>query len=280
MIWEHRNYLATAGPLMIIVYLASSLLDRLSNKQIQLLPLGTFLLLLAILSFERSQVWSDQESLALHLAESNPDSFRSQSLLAQVYAANNNLQRANDVLSTLGEKSPQQVEIFSQQLAYNCDRPDVAEQLTLRLTHLLQSEHVSNHIISDLARLTLIANGGGCESVSPIVVLILLNAISLNPSLNEEPTHIGIVHLLAARNLLRLNRIEEAMNQYDLALKLDKSTAPWRISLEKARVLWRLGREEEALKLRELVLADYADEQDKFRFQNQLAALDQLISGN
>ncbi|NKB33251.1 MAG: hypothetical protein GKR91_09140 [Pseudomonadales bacterium] len=280
MIWEHRNYLAAAGPIMILVFVINELAAKLPNTKIQPIPLAALLLLFAALTWSRNGTWSDEELLAQHLAESKPNSVRSVSLLAQTYAQNNDIERANEVLEVGAANNPQSADILMQQLTYNCSSPEAAAQLRLRLSELLKSTFVSNYVMSDLARLTFVASVGSCESVSPIVVLGLLDAVFENPTLNLEPTHPGIFQLLVARNLLPLNRIDDALLRYDLALELDQTSQPWRIPLEKAGILWRIGRQEEARALRESVLRNFADDQRKFRFQDQLERLDQIMSTN
>ncbi len=280
MIWEHRNYLAAAGPVMIVVLLIRTLAEKLPGERIQPIALGAVLLLFASLTWLRSGVWSSRESLALHLAYSRPYSVRSQSMLAQTFAARNELEKANEVLSASAEKHPQRVEILMQQLAYNCDRPAVAERLLAKIRRLLKTRTVSNHVMFDLSRLTLIAVGGKCASVSPQAVLETLEALFDNPGLTVEPSHPGILQLLIARNLLAANRTEEALHHYDMAFERDRTPEPWRILLEKARALWQAGRQTEASALRERVLTEFAEATGNLRFQNQLEMLDRLMAGN
>ncbi len=280
LVWEHRNYFAAIGPIIILVRGVDYFSSRVTEAWLRVLPLVFMFLCFTSLTLVRAGIWADESALAQHLASRNPDSFRSQSLMAQTHANQGNLEQARNVLAEYSRRQPQNPEAYAQQLAYNCDQVAAANVVKTRLQALLATTTVSNYVMSDLSRLSLIASRGACPAVTAGVMLDLLRSLMENPRLTADIRNAGIVNFLLARNLLLAGRVDEALDQYDVALASDQTARPWRIPLEKAGVLWRLERYAEARELRQSVLTEYADEVETFRFQEQLQSLDRLMSVN
>lgn len=84
IVFEHRNYLASIGPLMLLAYLIVHG-SRLPRVGLAAMTLGALLLLThAVATWVRVDNWSSYEKFVLNAADNHPDSPRSNFMAAQL----------------------------------------------------------------------------------------------------------------------------------------------------------------------------------------------------
>ena len=92
---EHRNYLATIGPIIAIFYLSGMAVHRLDDNRVWWLP-ALFLVLFTINTPLRAWHWSDLASLHVFEATNHPNSARAQASLASMFAKAGQFEKAKE----------------------------------------------------------------------------------------------------------------------------------------------------------------------------------------
>lgn len=98
--FEHRNYLASLGPLLILVYLLIKLIRKMDNKLILVAALSIPTFGYTTQLSRLTTVWGNEETLIYHWLENHPTSDRTLINAVNFYLRNNQLGAANAMLKT------------------------------------------------------------------------------------------------------------------------------------------------------------------------------------
>ena len=126
---EHRNYLASWGPILSIVYLTYLAAQRTGNKKIWIVP-GLFLLLFSINTSLRAWHWSDLASQADFEARNHPRSARAQASLGSMLAKAGKLEEAKQAFLRASSLRPYEVtDLINTQIILAWQKQDASDEL-------------------------------------------------------------------------------------------------------------------------------------------------------
>jgi tetratricopeptide (TPR) repeat protein len=103
--FEHRNYLS-AGLLFLPLGQGLSFLAKKYKPALALVVGGVALCLLAGFTWQRAQLWQDEDQLLLYWAASNPDSPRAYNAVVAILTVRRQLEQADALLDAANERFP------------------------------------------------------------------------------------------------------------------------------------------------------------------------------
>ena len=99
--FEHRNYLASYGIILLFSVLIYPLFNR-KQRIIQSIPVFLLISCSLLLAF-RVQAWGSENSMYLYMQKQRPDSKRLTTIVANIYADNGHYDKANELLGRFDE---------------------------------------------------------------------------------------------------------------------------------------------------------------------------------
>ena len=254
IIFEHRNYLASVGPLMLLAYLITegSRLPRVGRAAI---VLGALLLVShAAATWVRVESWSTYEDFILNTADNHPKSARSNFMAAQLVISTiaeadgdtSELERAGEMFLDRGlEADPNCINclIGKVVLALHVDRVPDAELLG-RLSEALKSDYVgaTKVSISQFSYLVKWQQSDGVK-IPPAALEKLFEDALENP---RWPTtgRAGIEAAFREYHEFVSRDLEKALLHAERAIAAWPDQ--WAYHMHKIRVLRKLGRPDAA----------------------------------
>ncbi len=132
--FEHRNYLPAA--LMFVPLAAGIIKDGTPHTARLRATAGMILVLCALLTLQRSDLWGRPFLLALSWAQQHPDSIRAQTHLAQLWLKTGNTNEASRLLDRVLARYPDELLIQINRLAVDCQEGRIGAR---REAELLQA---------------------------------------------------------------------------------------------------------------------------------------------
>ena len=185
--FEHRNYLAMLGPLLIIIYTVQQLaLYQPKLKKIAYVFVGIFSLLLATNTLQNTILWSNPLALISVWVKDHPNSTRALSTLDGFEKASNATlmdQEIRKIIASLNnaEKHPRPFFLLIRQLAHDCNN----HVLTTKKLQAIQSQlaHTSNELASAKVLHQFIKNwqAGQCQNISAQQMIVFLETLLTVP---------------------------------------------------------------------------------------------------
>jgi len=213
--FEHRNYLAVAGPILAIVLLS---MDResLLIRRVALAALVGLVTLLAGMSYHNANLWGSPERIANIAAHENPDSVRAQQAAASVFEQQGNIQTARYYREKAFRQNPSHAGLALELLLHDCKyRGQVPLAQIERVRALLRNGFLHISVLDQVETLRVYATNDYCMGLS------LDNAIDLTQALLKHPKagnatfqHAANYHLgLLYAEKRRLNETMEALDR-------------------------------------------------------------------
>ncbi len=209
---EHRNYLATAGILMAVVYLLDWGSQRLGHEKLWIIYPILVMLLLGTTWLRASQ-WADYNSLARYEVLHHPRSARAQAMLSSLLYDQGQYREAMDAIRRAAVLSPEEpaykinMQVLAMRLGESLDPQVQAETLRLLAkkpsTPLTQIslDYVGNCIAADCSRLQ-----------APMEAW-LRTAIDSKPRSSVR----SFYYYLLGRTLIAQNKILDGLNELERA---------------------------------------------------------------
>lgn len=267
--FEHRNYLAMIGPLILIC----SLVPILSTKVRGFLPLLIALLLAfeAFLLWQTVLPWSNENRMMQIALVEHPDSLRAQQYVANKYIINGHYENALEVQESLALKFPQststQLSILNLRCLLNTltvDDVDATKRFVTRGDYDLQ-------IVGFLRPLLNNAASGTCAPIGLADVHGLFDELIRNPSMAKSNTLIGATHYHKGIAFRMGGDLDNALLQLDLAYQSKPE-----IDVRLQQVVWSLELGDLTSAADYLVLAKQHGEEQLMRRSFRAADLDSL----
>lgn len=179
LVFEHRNYLAAAGLLLIPVYLAVS---RGGSAKALLLPMLA-LPLFAFMTHARVSEWRNVEMIYSMAVRDHPESVRALTAYASMVYSRGELDEARELAGRAIELEPYEYGSIVLQVLFSCRRDREAEiaELLSEAQRRAGLYPTTPYSLSALDKLAQFMQKGSCPEVSPAQVLVLLDAAAKQP---------------------------------------------------------------------------------------------------
>ena len=247
--FEHRNYLALLGPILVL----GSLLPLLSKELRRLLPLVLILFvgIEAFLTWQGAIPWGNEERMMQITLTEHPDSLRAQQYVGNKYIIHGNYSKALTVQEGLALKFPEHTSTRLSILNLRC-LLDVltAEQVDTTIRFLEHSAY-DRQIVGFLGPLASNAANSTCASLDSASVQILFDTLLRNPTLAKSNTLRGAVHYHKGLAYKTTGNLQKALEQFDLSY-----TANPDIDIRLRQVVWLIEAGDADLAESYLVLAE------------------------
>jgi tetratricopeptide (TPR) repeat protein len=145
--FEHRNYLPNLGLIILTVFAVNLVLQPLNARvqKIALVSVGSLIILLSILTFNRNQVWQDPKVFYQNELTHNPTQYRILQSYAEILIAEGSLDEAMVYLNRLYEAADGKVDgaVFNTHLLILMNQRKYEEAIELGSTLLEKPLHPS-----------------------------------------------------------------------------------------------------------------------------------------
>lgn len=194
--FEHRNYLPSLGPLLIVVVVGAGILRKLESPPLKRIAQVAFVVYpayFAALAHDEARTWGNPLRQAAVWATENPGSTR-----AQIHLAN--------VLFTLGKKEEavQRFERLAQEhddpligwmswLEARCTYPDLRKPPLEQMRTALETVPLTIRPTNTLTQIIHYKLNGECEGVSPSELRVLVTALMNNPAYRARSSLLSLL---------------------------------------------------------------------------------------
>lgn len=214
--FEHRNYL----PALLLFWPVSRALFRLrSRMQVRVGAAVLLLAVLAVTSFQRSEIWGQPDTLARLWARQNPNSARAQAAAAITDLNAGRVQPALERLGPLWNQNPYDLQIAFNFINARCAAggPSPAEKRALaRTLRYTPTSELLTH--NWLERAIGVAVSGDCQGLVLNDVDQWIQAALANPVINAPKIRGEDIEPLLARLALERKQPQVALQHFNRAL--------------------------------------------------------------
>lgn len=213
--FEHRNYLALLGPLILLC----SLLPVLSKKIRGYLPLliVLFVAVEGFLTWQSAMPWGNEDQLMQITLIEHPDSLRAQQYVANKYIIHGNYSNALAVQEGLAVKFPQYTSIRLSILNLRCILNVLTTVEVDATKSLLERGNHDSQIVGFLGPLISNAVSGSCASLGLADVHVLFDALLRNPTVAKSNISRGATHYNKGIAYKIMGDLDKALEQLDLS---------------------------------------------------------------
>lgn len=213
--FEHRNYLAMLGPLLLLCFMVTCLPRKLKGLMPPLVVL--FITLESFLLWQVASPWGDEEWLMQVAVVENPDSLRAQQYAANQFIVRGNYPKALEVQETLAGKFPQHIATRLSILNLKCLLQTATAADVDATTRFAAHGDVDFQILFFLVPLSNIAEKGTCQSLSFAELHDLLDGLLRNPAIGASRKLIGAVHYRKGFAYRGMGDFDKALEQLELS---------------------------------------------------------------
>lgn len=205
LVFEHRNYLAILGLLLIPVYYGVTTYAKLSYslRRIAVIAAVSITLLFAGLTFYRSYTWSSTERFLIEAQFAHPLSPRTHIELANWLLNKKEYEKAFIELRIAEQLDPRNTGIVLQQILLHCRASAVPESLYQTAFAKMENGTITPYVIMVLDTLVRNMFEQQCQSVDRKKILELIEVALQNRYLSYKPVYKAVLlHLQAGLALL------------------------------------------------------------------------------
>ena len=229
--FEHRNYLALLGPLIVLC----SLLPLLSRKLRRLLPL--FLVLFVgvegFLTWQAAMPWGNENRLMQITLIEHPDSLRAQQYVANRYIIYGNYPEALAVQEGLAQEFPQHTSTRLSILNLRCILNVLTVEQVDTTKRFLEQGAYDRQVIGFLNPLISNAATSKCTALGFAEVHALFDALLRNPVMVKSDSLRGATRCHKGMAYNMVGNLDEALKQFDLSYE-----AKPEIDIRLRQVVW------------------------------------------
>jgi protein O-mannosyl-transferase len=253
LVFEHRNYLALLGIVLIPCYYFVQLIkSKQSGVKVALLggALG-ILTVLTLLTFFRTLGWSSNVSFLYEASIYHPLSARTHIELSNWELTQKNYPRAINELQKAASLQPNNIGIVLHQILIGCQTQDVKTELYEQAEHKIKKAAITPYTIMVLDQLVQNIVMKECVAVSKKhIETIIQNGIS-NPTLRYKPLYQAVLYHLEAGIAFSEGNIPHCL----ALLMKSYQTYPHRLDplIQKATIEWSYQLYQDANATREII---------------------------
>ena len=213
--FEHRNYLALLGPLIVLC----SLLPLLSRKLRRMLPL--FLVLFVgvegFLTWQAAMPWGNENRLMQITLIEHPDSLRAQQYVANRYIINGNYPEALAVQEGLAQEFPEHTSTRLSILNLRCILNVLTVEQVDTTKRFLEQGAYDRQVVGFLNPLISNAATSKCTVLGFAEVHALFDALLRNSVMVKSATVRGATRYHKGMAYKMVGNLDEALKQFDLS---------------------------------------------------------------
>jgi hypothetical protein len=213
LVFEHRNYLALFGPVLVLVVGLKAIYERAETRRVLVAGIASLLALLALNTTSRAFTWSDADTFAAAEYRGNDRSPRAISVLFLRALEHQDKLAMAHYLRSLQQLVPEQTWPWLSELLLYCNSGQDASALTARIQDLAAMTLVRPADIVRVQQLSRsVLEDQSCPEVSPASLRAIVAAFADNPRVHQVHTRIGAMQLYA--------RILGAQKDFDAASRV------------------------------------------------------------
>lgn len=219
LVFEHRNYLAMVGLIIIPVYFVFSKLEPLKPyyKKIAYLAFSLLIINYAVLTVNRSKIWSTETLYYANALLNHPRSARAHLDWANILLSHQYYQEGFLELEHAESLAPHQNSATIQKLLVFCNQSTRPDAIYDKALWAVKNQPLSSHALNALDLLTQNALKKQCNSIPPKQIDNLLEAALTNPKLVSNKNWYSLVLQLHARALYLLEDYSQALTYFEKA---------------------------------------------------------------
>lgn len=220
LVFEHRNYQASAGPLFALAVAIPAVWRLASHRLVRNLVVafvGLYLLLLSSVTWQIATLWGNPMLMADWWSQTQPDSKRAKIEFLSTLMAYGVHDHAIDIARQASEHWPDDPSFYLVQLHMRCDNPEVdapVDEIRRRLGLVRTDIYTVIHLIDTV---TTQIERGRCAHLDPAVIGQLTEAALGNPVLATQRRNLLLVR---ARSLKLAGRLEESLDVFREAVDM------------------------------------------------------------
>lgn len=231
--FEHRNYLALLGPLVLIC----SLLPLLSDKLRRLLPLllVLFIGMEGFLTWQAAIPWGNENRLMQTTLVEHPDSLRAQQYVVNQHIIHNNYSDALVVQEGLAVKFPEHTSTRLSILNLRCILKTLSVDQISATQQFVENSAYDRQVIGFFGPLFANATAGNCGTLGLSEFHGLLDALLRNPTMTKSAALRGAVHYHKGFVFKSAGNLTPAIEQLNLSY-----AAKPEIDIRLRQIVWLL----------------------------------------
>ena len=268
--FEHRNYLPMLGFILAIAFYAEKLTT--ANRK-SLIIAGTIIIsVLAITTWQHSNVWGDKSQLVDQIVKSQPNSLRAQVIQTQQLFRLGDNSKAMDQLEKTKQRFPQSLGVAIAYIDAYCQQGILSKDQFMDLYKNSSSLHLDSYVGVSLPNLAKKVITEDCSQITAKGMLALIDKISENDTSKSSLKIRSKLLLIQSELYVKDNNLRDALKSLDEALKMNPNVT---VALRQARLLIsanvfnaaisQLNKAEAIDKLRSPLLPSRQEEIDELR---------------
>ena len=212
---EHRNYLASLGPVILIVYLTYLAFLRIRNKKVWIVPV-LFLALFSANTSLRAWHWSDLASLTDFEVRNHPDSARAQASLGSMLAEAGKLNEAKLAFRRAADLRPYEVtDLINILIIMSWQKQQPDEELLQTTLSRVRTGLITSLTTQAIGYSVSCASKNCAQMQGELLEWLPIYA----ERTKRNPKRHAFFRFLYARMLLLDNRKQDAIDNLQLAIK-------------------------------------------------------------
>ncbi|MFO1258463.1 MAG: hypothetical protein U1E78_08665 [Gammaproteobacteria bacterium] len=219
LVFEHRNYLAMIGLIMIPVYFVFSKLEylKLFYRKLTIIAFALLTVNYAVLTSSRSEIWSSETLYYANALLNHPRSARAHLDWANLLLSHQYYDDGLLELEQAEKLAPHQSGATIQKLLVFCNQPTRPDTIYESALWAVKNQPFSSHALNALDLLTQNALKKQCDSISAIEIDRLLEAALSNPKLQSNNNWYALALQLRARALYLLQDYGQSLTYFEKA---------------------------------------------------------------
>lgn len=253
LVFEHRNYLAILGIVLIpCYYFVKLIISKQSMLKITLLggALG-ILTILTLLTFFRSLGWSSNVSFLYEASHYHPQSARTHIELSNWELTQKNYPRAINELQKASSLQPNNIGILLHQILIGCRTQEIKTELYPQVEHKIKNAAITPYTIMVLDQLVQNIVIKECLAVNKQHMKTIIQNGIANPTLRYKPLYKAVLYHLEAGIAFSEGDIPQCL----ALLMKSYQTYPQRLDplIQKATIEWSYQLYQDAQTTREII---------------------------
>lgn len=223
--FEHRNYLAIIGPIIVFLLGLNFLFHKIPGTLVKpalIVATALWALMLTTITRQEADLWSQPRLQAKIWSQENPDSVRAQLASAVIWATENRPDKVRTIFNAVLKQFPENTGILVSLVGFSCIdtnfSPEPVEKLIARMKTATRN-YGFVHLADNAIRLK---EQKQCPAVSHRDFFEMLTVLLENPALKQKKAY---VHLLRGRTNLMLGHLLSALNDFEASFKINPSIA-------------------------------------------------------
>lgn len=208
MVFEHRNYLASVGLLLIATYYFIPFYKKVdaAPKRFYYIFSFLFISLLAIITAQRSYIWSSSERFLQESRIQHPHSPRVHIEIANLFLKEKFYAEAFDELDEAARLDPYNAGIPLHKILIYCQLGNVPPQLYQEAKQKIQQGAITPYVITVLDIMVQNMFNNQCKGVDRQKIIELIQTCNKNANLKYKPRYKAVLfHLQSGLELLNNN---------------------------------------------------------------------------